>query len=374
MRVVLYLNYLNHHQVAVADAFYDVLGEDFKCVCTQKPSPYELKGGEDYSARAYCINATTSTEHYNQALIFAQIADVCMFGADSLEYAIERAKYNKCGFSFEIGERWLKKGIINIFSPRLIKNMWYYHTLFRHRNFYKLCASAYAAKDQNMLLSYKNKCYKWGYFPKLIECKSKSSISSPVSFMWCSRFLRWKHPELPIKAASILKHKGYDFVLDMYGEGDELECCKDLSQKLNVQDRVNFCGNVPNHEIIEAMKKHDVFLFTSDRNEGWGVVLNEAMASGCAVVCSDLVGSAPYLICDRENGMIFKSCEIKSLVEKIEYLLDNQSVIIELGSKARQTIINFWSPQVAVHNFLKLVLELTSGNNSSLVEGPCSKA
>lgn len=374
MRVVLYLNYLNHHQVAVADAFYDLLAEDFTCICTQKPSSYELKGGEDYSTKNYCINATTSTEHYKQALIYARTADVCLFGADSLEYAIERAKYNQCGLSFEIGERWLKKGIINILSPRLIKNLWFYQTLFRHRKFYKLCASGYAAKDQNKLLSYRNKCYKWGYFPKPIECSSKDSISNPISVMWCSRFLRWKHPEMPIKAASILKQKGYDFVLDMYGEGEELECCKDLSKELNIQERVNFHGNVPNHKIKDAMKEHDVFLFTSDRNEGWGVVLNEAMASSCAVVCSDLIGSVPYLICDGENGLIFKSGDINSLVEKMEYLFVNQCKIIELGSKARQAIISLWSPQVAVHNFMKLVIELTSGRDSSIIEGPCSKA
>jgi glycosyltransferase involved in cell wall biosynthesis len=45
-----------------------------------------------------------------------------------------------------------------------------------------------------------------------------------------------------------------------------------------------------------------VFIFTSDRNEGWGAVLNEAMGSGCAVVAADLIGSVPYLIEHKKMG------------------------------------------------------------------------
>ena len=34
------------------------------------------------------------------------------------------------------------------------------------------------------------------------------------------------------------------------------------------------------------MEKADIFLFTSDRREGWGAVANEAMNSACALVVS----------------------------------------------------------------------------------------
>ena len=372
--VAFFVNYLNHHQVAVADELYNSLKEDFVCVCTLPPNALELKGGDDFSSRPYCINAAANSSALRTAISYARTADVCLFGAESLSFAVERARCNKMGLSFEIGERWLKKGIINILSPRLIKNLWYYHTLFRYSNFYKLCASAYAARDQKVLLSYRNKCYKWGYFPKPIESKSKDSISKPISVMWCSRFLNWKRPDLPIKAASILKKKGYDFILDMYGDGEELENCKELSTKLSLENRVNFYGNVHNHKIIAEMKKHDVFLFTSDRNEGWGVVLNEAMSSGCAVVCSDMIGSVPYLIRNNENGLIFRSGDLKSLVERIEYLFANQDKITKLGSNAKQTINDVWAPQVAVSNFLRLVSDLTNGKDTSVLEGPCSKA
>lgn len=47
-------------------------------------------------------------------------------------------------------------------------------------------------------------------------------------------------------------------------------------------------------EVRSYMEKADIYLFTSDFNEGWGAVLNESMNSGCAVVASHAIGSVPF--------------------------------------------------------------------------------
>ena len=49
------------------------------------------------------------------------------------------------------------------------------------------------------------------------------------------------------------------------------------------------------------MEKSEIFLFTSDKGEGWGAVLNESMNSACAVVASHAIGSVPFLLKDGEN-------------------------------------------------------------------------
>ena len=69
--VVFFLNYLNHHQVAVTDELYNCLKEDFVCVCTLPNKTSELKGGEDFSARSYCINATESSNNFLKAISYA---------------------------------------------------------------------------------------------------------------------------------------------------------------------------------------------------------------------------------------------------------------------------------------------------------------
>lgn len=37
--------------------------------------------------------------------------------------------------------------------------------------------------------------------------------------MWCSRFIEWKHPELPVKLAEKLKAENINAIINMYGNG-----------------------------------------------------------------------------------------------------------------------------------------------------------
>ena len=379
MRLVFYINYLNHHQVALTDELYRCLGNTFACICTQPKNLNELKGGKDYSLRSYYINATDSQDMYELALSYAREADVCIFGADSIEFAVERAKNNKSGISFEVGERWFKKGVINIVSPRFIRWLYCYYRYFRHSNFYRLCASAYAAKDVNSVGAYINRCYKWGYFVDMdkkcldIINEGINNTNSTVRIMWCARFLRLKHPELPIKLAARLMKQGYRFVIDMYGSGEEMEKMKRLVKHLGVDTIVKFHGNISNEGVLHAMCEHDIFLFTSDKNEGWGVVLNEAMSCHCAVVASNVIGSVPYLINEGQNGMIFKSGNLDSLETKVINLIENPDIREMLASNAHWTINNIWSSQVAANNLIILIDAIMSGNNAKLPSyGPCS--
>lgn len=132
-----------------------------------------------------------------------------------------------------------------------------------------------------------------------------------------------KHPESPVRIAAMLKKEGIDFEIDMYGIGPEWNNTKRLVDELDVADCVNLRGAAPNEEIIRQMRSHQVFLFTSDRNEGWGAVLNEAMSNGCAVLASDAIGSVPYLIDDGINGLIYKDGDINDLFMKVKWLSDN---------------------------------------------------
>ena len=378
MKIVFFINYLNHHQVAITDELHNCLREDFICVCTRPLDSSELKGGKDYSDRAYCINSSSNTDNYMRALNYACTADVCVFGGDSLEFAIQRAKNNNSGLSFEMSERWLKRGSVNLLSPRLMKNLWYYYKYFRKQQFSKLCASAYAALDQYVMHSYRGRCYKWGYFTKVQDFNLEDRVdlrrTLSIKFMWCARFIKWKHPELPVKLAASLKEKGYKFTIDMYGSGAELNRIKNLAVKLGVTDVLTFCGNLPNDQILNQMRKHDIFLFTSDKNEGWGVVANEAMSCGCVLVGSDATGCVPFLLKDGENGCVFKSCNIQSLISKVEYLLDNPDEIKRMAINGYYTITNIWSPRNAVSNLLQLISDLKSGCDTSIFDGPCSKA
>lgn len=380
MIIVYVSNFLNHHQKLVADILYSTEGVEYTFVETVPMYNWLKKGGyTDYSQEPYVLKAWENIENKQKTIDLVLTADIAIFSCpESLQYQVIRAKTGK--LTFDVSERWLKRGWLNLASPRLLKYLWYYFTVFNHKRVYKLCSSAFACGDHYKLHSFKDRCYKWGYFTK-VDRNLNFEVSLDVStsetlhkLMWCARFLSWKHPELPIQMAARLKEKGYKFVLDMYGSGEELEKTRILTKLLNVEDVVCFKGNMPNDEILKAMREHEIFLFTSDKNEGWGAVANESMSNGCAIVASDAIGSIPFLVNDGVNGCVFESCNLDSLCKKVEWLLDNPKKRLQIAANAYQTMRDVWSPKNAANNFLNLVKILQGGNNSLPIDGPCSKA
>lgn len=380
MIVVFYWNYLNHHQVLIADAMYELLGDNFRFIATLPRNEKELKGGIDYSTRPYCILAAEKHEDYRKALIYAESADVCVFGACSQVYAVHRAKVKPQSLSFECGERWLKRGLLNVLSP-VLRQWWLnYMRYYRKANFYKLCSSAFTAQDDEKLGCYKGRHFKWAYFTSVdedfdIEASVLDVSTSEITrLMWCGRFIILKHPELPIKMAKKLKDKGFRFILDFYGSGELEGTSKELARKLSVEDYVRFHGNIPNSEILLEMRKHSIFLFTSDRQEGWGAVANESMANGCALVASNEIGSTAYLVKDGKCGFVFNCKNIESLTEKVECLMTHPDVLKRMRVNAYRQMRDVWSPRHAAESFIQLVYDLQTGNDTSIHEGPCSKA
>lgn len=311
-----------------------------------------------------------------------------MFGANSQNYAVERAKNNPLGLSFEMGERWQKHGCLTIGSSVFRQLIMNYYRYYRKANFYKLCCSAFAARDDDKMYAYRNRHFKWGYFTQvennIVEATCPDvSMKGKVKILWCARFLSWKHPELVIELAEKLKKAGYDVVIDMYGdEGnvgkhDNPYLRKDLEtliDKLDVAEVVTLKGSRPNCEILKAMQDGDIFLFTSDCLEGWGAVANEAMANGCVLVASDAIGSTPYLVKHKETGMIFRSCDLDSLYAQVKYLLDNPEVCRRISKAGRESMVKLWSPQNAAKSLLQLIEDLKAGRETSIKEGPCSIA
>ena len=379
MKLAFYCNHLNHHQVMVADELYKILGSDYVFIATLLRNKDSLKGGVDYSSRPYCILAGESNDAHAKALELARTADVCVFGACSQEYAVERAKQKDCGLSFEMGERWLKRGLINVLSPTL-RRWWMNYMRYYHRKpFYKLCSSAFVAKDDENLGAYKGRHYKWGYFTGVdcgfdVEASSDVSTSEITQLMWCSRFLSLKHPELPILMAQRLKKEGLQFFLDFYGSGEVEQKSRDMASRLGLDDVVRFHGAIPNDQVLKEMRRHKIFLFTSDRFEGWGAVANEAMSQGCALVGSDAIGSVPYLVDNCRNGMIFKSGDVDSLTDCVRTLIENRSLLEDIRHNAVATMQTMWSPAVAARNLLKLIDDIKNGRSCTIKEGPCSKA
>ncbi|NDV66985.1 glycosyltransferase family 4 protein [Bacteroides sp. 224] len=378
MKIVFFSNFLNHHQVAVSDKLFQLTEGKYRFIATM-PIPETLKksGYPDFSSKPYIIKTYNNHYEYQLAEELAKKADVAIFGWVGLEH-FEKIRARTKKITFQCNERWLKRGLTNIFSPNFQKWLWNYHLNLRYGSFYMLCASAYASSDLRTFAAYNNRCYKWGYFPQTENVDIQNILlkkqKEPFSILWVGRFLNWKHPEIPVKMAKFLHLKGYNFTVNMYGSGKLLEKTKDMINKEGLSDVISLRGNLPNKDLLLEIQKHHILLITSDRNEGWGAIVNEAMNNGCTVVGAEAVGSIPYLIKNKENGCIFRTRDVQSLINNVEYLMKHRDVCEEYARKAYTTIRELWGPQTAAENLLQLIDCLTSGQETTIMEGPCSKA
>ncbi len=157
----------------------------------------------------------------------------------------------------------------------------------------------------------------------------------------------------------------------MIGSGELEDDIKEKVQNNQLEDCVNLLGSMPSDAVREHMDRADIFLFTSNREEGWGAVLNEAMGSRCAIVANRLIGAVPFLIQHGQNGLIYDGT-IEDLIKKTESFMDDREKRKKLGENAYQTVITHWNANVAAKNFIQLSQRLLRGEKHIKdIEGPC---
>ena len=379
-KVAFFSNYLNHHQLPFAKNMVELTNGDFKFISQKAISEKRISLGYKNISNDYDFVVKTyegETED-KKAYEIADNYDYVIFGGNSKidKYVFNRIKNNK--ITFEYSERLNKRKPSSFLWVKKYLNMLVYRTIYKRNKLYLLSTGMYAAGDFNEYNMYQNKSYKWGYFPEFIEYDIEKLLEekekSQISFLWAGRLIDWKHPDLVIKLAKKLKEEKYNFTINIIGNGEMENEIKLLIENENLQNEVYMCGSMSPEKVREYMEESNIYLFTSDYQEGWGAVLNEAMNSGCAVVASHAAGSTGYLIKNEINGLIFESENFNSFYKQVKLLLDNKERCKELGKNAYNTIKNTWNSKVAAERFLKLAKCLENGNETPYNDGPCSVA
>ena len=377
MKVVLCSNYLTHHQVPFCNSMYQKLGDDFKFISTQTMEAERTNAGWALGAQPpYEIKSYESEKNLQLSKSLINECDILLIGSADEALVSDRIRQNK--IIFRTYERIYKKGRWRAVSPRGIYNIISHHTVNRNKNIYLLCSSAYTAGDFALLGAYKNKCFKWGYFPETkkydIAELMQQKTNTKTEIIWCARFISWKHPEIPVEIMKRLKDEHIDAHLTLIGNGRLLEQTVCTASKYSLSDDITFINKLSPEDVRKAMEKSNIFLFTSDHNEGWGAVLNEAMNSGCAVVANHAIGAVPYLINDKENGLIYKNGDIDMAYRKIKMLAENKNMQTYMGKNAYHTISTQWNAENAAERLLNLANAALNGESLDIYPtGICSK-
>ncbi len=374
MKLFFLSNYYNHHQSGVAQAWHTLTQGQFRFVETGKMRQERKDLGYEMEKPPY-VRSCFNEQERKQLLEEMKQADVVVLGSAPEHLIADRQKQKQ--LTYRYGERIYKNTYQWYKWP--FRLLTFYKKFGRYKKTYLLCASAYTAADYAKHFAYLNKTYKWGYFPQAKRYNNPSEFigtKKKTSILWCGRFLDWKHPEHVVEIAKRLHESGYDFEVNLIGIGELQEAMQQKVMQYHLENYVHFLGAMKPEKVREYMEKAGIYLFTSDRKEGWGAVLNEAMNSGCAVVASHAIGAVPFLVKDGQNGIVYKSLDVDMLYEKVKMLLEQPQEQERLGMAAYKTIAEEWNADVAAERLLVLTEHLLNGEKyPDLYEsGPCSKA
>lgn len=380
MKVTFYSNYLNHHQLPLCQALDRLTGHGFTFVATTPVPAERLNMGYQDMNKQYPFVLTTydSAENARIAQVLALKSDVIITGSAPEVYTRMRVEQGK--LTFRYSERIYKKGIWHAFSPRALRSMLVNHRKYHNRPLYMLCASAYTPFDFSLAGAYIGKTYKWGYFPEVKQqdvdaLLTRKRTNEKVRLLWVGRMIELKHPEMALKIAERLRAKGFDFEMQLIGNGKMENQLKTRIQEAGLSQHVHMLGAMSPEAVRSHMEQADIFLFTSDFQEGWGAVLNESMNSACAVVASHAIGSVPFLLEDGVNGLIYRNGNEDDLYARVVRLIEQPALREQMGRNAYRTLAEMWNADVAAERFLALAQALLNGDEPVLfAQGPCSRA
>lgn len=376
MTITFFSNFLLHHQTPFCEAMVSRIGDGFRFVATE-PIPQERleMGYMNLEDAPYAVNAYQNEASYHEAMRLADESDVVIIGAAPHKFIERRLNENK--MTFRYSERFFKKFRWR-FDPRVWRIRCRQDIRYRKKNLYMLCASAYTASDCRFIHAYPHKTFRWGYFPEITQAPYQDlaalkSSDGVIRMIWASRFIPWKHPEEILSLAERLKADGVRFEITMIGIGElRAEYEKRIAEE-HLDDCISVIGPLSPAQVLEAMQRSDIFLFTSDKFEGWGAVLNEAMSSACAPVACREIGSAPYLIRHGENGLIYDKRGRNSLYANVRKLIDDSALREHIQKNAYDTMKDVWNAEAATDRLLHLIECIQNGRETGYTYGPCSR-
>jgi len=117
-------------------------------------------------------------------------------------------------------------------------------------------------------------------------------------------------------------------------------------------------GGLDEGELAQRYVDADVFALLS-RHEPWGVVVNEAAASGLPLVLSDRVGAARDLLRDGENGLLVPAEDVGAAAKALRHIAADPDLRARMGARS-QELVRAWDYDSSVTNFVAAVREATA--------------
>jgi glycosyltransferase involved in cell wall biosynthesis len=136
--------------------------------------------------------------------------------------------------------------------------------------------------------------------------------------------------------------------LRLIGDGPSRASLEALTAELGISDRVQFLG--AKLDVPEQIADLDIFVFATTENEGFGIVLAEAMAAGVPIIATD-IGPCSEVLDGGRAGMLVPARDPTALAEGMEKLWESPSLRNQLVEGALATVQERYSSETAASRY-----------------------
>jgi glycosyltransferase involved in cell wall biosynthesis len=230
------------------------------------------------------------------------------------------------------------------------------NTLARKRSF-TLAIGEHALNWYRKMNACSDCIFPFAYFVSIRETfadwadEEKNAGFRPVKIIYAGRLTAGKGLEPLLESLGGCKDLAW--TLTICGDGPFREQLVHRIGVLGIRERVNILGVVPFEKIQDVIRDHDWLVLPSIAKDGWGVVINEALAVGTRVICSSICG-ASELVASPDEGFVVQRMNFDVFCPVLRRAIRQGPTPVPLRGKIRRSAQAF-SPQAGAKYLLNIV-------------------
>jgi glycosyltransferase involved in cell wall biosynthesis len=175
--------------------------------------------------------------------------------------------------------------------------------------------------------------------------------TKPIMFLFCGQMIARKGVDLLLAAFDRLVATGANVELLLVGREADLP---GFMQAVSAaaRKRIRYEGFQAPESLPEYFGRSDVFVLPS-RHDGWGVVVNQALAAGLPVITSDAVGAGVDLVENGLNGMCVAANDVEALYQALRTVAVTPDLAVRWGQSSRKKALTI-TPDVGAEKWVRV--------------------
>jgi len=177
----------------------------------------------------------------------------------------------------------------------------------------------------------------------LLRSGAAKQVSDPPRLIFAGRFQSQKN--IPMLIELLGKVRDMQWQCELLGDGPDRQIVEELIRSHDLGSRVNLLGWVDGAIVEERLEASDLLLLTS-RSEGLPVIGVQALASGLAILASD-VGGLPDLVEGDVNGRLCGPNDLDCFEQALRWCLEDRERLLKMKQASRARAERFDTRKIA---------------------------